>query len=233
MDFKKHITFENIYFTFSMVVLLVCGIVFKSTPFILICSLLSMASNLLNAMTLKVSYIFSLVSSVMYSFSALEQHYYGEFIFNLFILTPLFIYCIFRWFVPSQKKTAAAKGDVFSITPKAAVLFAIALGIVILVYGYGLKLIGTHLPYANACSTLFVLGANFLGSRRMKEQWYLFLGSNAFLIFLWVTAGQDDLGNILYAIQNVLFIIGNVYGIFKWTRISREEKKKKQQSQQE
>ena len=62
----------------------------------------------------------------------------------------------------------------------------------------------------------------------MKEQWYLFLGSNAFLIFLWVMAGQDDLGNILYAIQNVLFIIGNIYGIIKWTKIGREEKQNKQ-----
>lgn len=228
IDWKKHLNFENIFFTFSMVTLLICGIIFKSTPLVLICSLLSMASNLLNAMSLKVSYIFSLVSSVMYSFSAFEQRYYGEAILHLFIMAPLFIYCIFRWFIPSRKKTAAARGDVFSITPKAAALFAVALIAVIAVYGYALKLIGSDMPYINACSTLLVMGANFLGSRRMKEQWYLFLGSNGFLILLWVLAGQDDLGNILYAIQNVLFVIGNLYGAYKWTKLSKEEKKNKQ-----
>ncbi len=225
MNLKKHLTFENIYFAFSMVVLLICGILLKSTPFILVSSLISMSSNLLNAMTLKVSYIFSLIASAMYSVSAFEQHYYGEFFFHLFVMVPLFVYSIFRWFVPSRKKTAAAKGDVFHITRKTAVPLAIALIFVVCVYGYGLKLIGTVHPFANACSTLLVVGANFLGSRRMKEQWYLFLASNAFLIFLWVAAGENDLGNILYAIQNVLFIIGNIYGIVKWTKVSKEEKK--------
>ena len=225
MNLKKYLKFENIYSIFSVLILLVYGIVFKSSAAVLVSAVSSMVGNLLNAMSFKVSYLFALIASVTYSFVALEQHYYGEFIYNLFILAPLFIYCTFRWFIPSRKKETSAKGDVFSITPKLALLFGSTLVVVIVVYGYILKVIGSELPFINACSTLFVLGANCLGSRRMKEQWYLFLGSNAFLIILWATAGKTDPGNALYVVQNLLFIVSNSYGLYKWRKISKEEHK--------
>ncbi len=225
MNLKKYLKFEILYSVFCILTMLTCGILFKSSALVLISATMAMTGNLLNAMSFKISYVFAVIAAVTYSFVALGQRYYGEFLYNFFILTPLFIYCIFRWFIPSRKKKSSAKGDVFSITPKLALLFGSALVVVIIVYGYILKAIGSELPFINACSTLFVLGANCLGSRRMKEQWYLFLGSNTFLIILWVIAGKNDLGNALYVVQNLLFLGSNSYGLYKWRKISKEEHK--------
>ena len=222
MDWKKHLKAENIYFVFCVLTLTICGIIFKSSAAVLISAIAAMVGNLLNAMGFKVSYVFGLIAAATYSFVTLSQRYYGEFIYNLFILVPLFTYCVFRWFIPSRKKSSSAKSDIFSITPKIAILFGCSLLLVIIVYGYVLKRIGSQLPYINACSTLFVLGANCLGSRRLKEQWYLFLGSNVFLIILWVMAGKDNLGNALYVVQNLLFIGSNAYGLYQWRKLSKE-----------
>lgn len=213
----KFSRFEMIFTPAALAVLCAVSLVFHAGLLVVLCTVLGVIGSVLNGAGRKYCYFFSLASSLMYAFISLSNRYYGEAILHFAFVSPLFLYSILRWFRPRE---AEAHPDVFHLSRRALLGFGLVLVFGTAGYGFVLSLLSSRLPYLNAVSTVLAVGANFLSARRMKEQWYLQLASNAALIALWCIAAGSDAGNLPVLVQNFLFIICNVRGLLLWHRMS-------------
>lgn len=214
--------FELIFTPIAVVSLGLSSWYFHSGWLVLLCTVLGVLGSILNGTGRKYCYFFSLASSLMYACVSLSSKFYGEAILHFAFVSPLFLYSILRWFRPRQKRTRA---DVFHLSRRALVLFGVLLVVGTAGYGLVLRYIGSRQPYLNALSTVVALAANFLSAKRMKEQWYAQLLSNATLIALWLIASGSDAGNLPVLIQNLLFIACNIHGAIVWSKMAREAQK--------
>ena len=215
---KERSLFEWIFIPLALVSLSLCAWRFHAGVLVTLCAMLGVVGSTLNGTGRKVCYFFLLASAVMYAYISFTNRYYGEAILSAVYSAPLFLYSILRWFKPGGTKKTA---DVFHLRPAAALrlgglLLAGAVG-----YGFALRAMGSHLPFLNAVSTAVAVAANYLSARRMKEQWYAQLASNAALIIMWLIASGSDQGNVPLLVENILFVVSNIRGAIRWTRLGR------------
>lgn len=219
---KQSLTrFEQIFLPISLLCLIFCGCYFHSGWIVIVSTCLGMIGSVLNGTGRKFCYFFLLISSLLYAYISFENHYYGEAILHLCCVSPLFLYSAIRWFSPRKKIVSA---EIFKLPGRTAVIMAILMVVGSVGYGILLNCLHSAQPYLNAISTAVTVGANYLLSRRMKEQWYAQLLSNAVLITLWLIAStQQGLGNLPLMVQNILFIVSNLRGAMQWNRQYRAE----------
>ncbi len=213
---KERSLFEWIFIPVALVSLGLCAWRFHAGVLVPLCAMLGVVGSTLNGTGRKVCYFFLLASAVMYAYISFANRFYGEAILSAVYSAPLFLYSILRWFKPGGAKKTA---DVFHLRPAAALRLGGLLLVGAVVYGFALRAMGSHLPFLNAVST--AVAANYLSARRMKEQWYAQLASNAALITMWLIASGSDQGNVPLLVENILFVVSNIRGAIRWTRLGR------------
>lgn len=223
-------TFEIIYLAASAAVLCVSALVLGSDLLTVLCALLGILGSVLVGTGRKVAYFFSLASSMMYIVVSFRAGQYGETLLHTLCVSPLYVYSIIKWYLPSRKSNS---DDCFRLSAKQIALFVTAGIIITAAYGWALKSLGpvigfeTKLPFLNSASTALCLAAYILSAARMREMWFAHLGANAVLITMWLLASDTDSGNMLIMIENILFVICNIRGLIVWTRLTSPHRKEK------
>ncbi len=217
---KRLLTFEWIFGTLAVLTLCVCGWFFKSGWNVIACACFGIVGSVINGRGRKECYFFLLASSLLYAFTALSSKNYGESILNFAYVSPMFFYSILRWYRPNKQQQ---KKDIFTLNRKTMLLLCAAMLLLGAAYGFVLRRLGSNLPFLNAASTMVAVAANYLSARRMKEQWYAQLISNAVLITLWLLTSLNNPGNLPLMVQNVLFVLSNLRGAVLWKKMSAED----------
>lgn len=216
---KRFLKFEWIFGAAAVLLLGICGIYFGSGVHVTVCACLGILGSVLNGKGRKECYFLLLLSSLMYATTALSSKLYGEAILHFALVSPLFLYSILRWYRPHSREQ---KKDVFALKPKTILLLGALMLVLAVGYGFLLRRMGSNLPFLNAASTMAALAANYLSARRMKEQWYAQLVSNAVLITVWCLTSLGDPAGMPFMLQNILFVISNLRGAVLWNQMSKE-----------
>lgn len=217
-SFLKKYLFETIYLVISVGALIASAIIFKSNFLVPVCTILGLIGSVLNSKGSAFCYLLAMASSITYGIVSLQANFMGEVILHFGLLTPLYVYSLIKWLKPQKnKKTNSSVRPIYTLNGTKVVFVIIiallATGVYGLVLKYALK---SAFPFLNAASTVCLLMANFLGSKRVLQQWYAYMLGNVVLIVLWIING--DKGNYPIFIQNVLYFIINVRGISLWIK---------------
>lgn len=223
--FKKYL-FEIVYLVLSIAILIASAIVFKSEVLVPICTILGLVGSVLNSKGSAFCYLLAMSSSIMYGIVSLKANFLGEVILHFGLLVPLYIYSLIKWLKPNKNKSSESSvRPMYSMSVQKIVFIAIVGVIMTAVYGLILKYaLKSAFPFLNAASTVCLLLANFLGAKRVLQQWYVYILGNVVLILLWLLSGNK--GNYPIFIQNALYVIINIRGIHLWVKAIGRRKEK-------
>lgn len=217
-SFIRDYWFESAYLAISFGAIITTAVFFNSNILVPICTLLGIMGSVLNSKGNAFCYLLAMSSSIIYGIVSIRANFIGEVILHYAFIVPLCIFSLIKWLKPRKDSSTPKASPMYTLSKEKLVMY-IVIGIIITgVYGVILDVIGSDLPYLNALSTVVLLFANLLGSKRVLEQWYFYLGSNVVLVVLWLLGG--DKGNYPILIQNILYVIINVRGTVLWIKAS-------------
>lgn len=218
ISFIYNYWFESAYLAISIGAIITAAVFFDSPILVPICTILGIMGSVLNSKGNAFCYLLAMSSSVTYGIVSINAIFWGEVILHFAILVPLYIFSLVKWLKPRKDSTTPSASPMYALNKEKLILY-ICIGIIATgAYGAILDSVGSNLPYLNALSTVVLLFANLLGSKRVLEQWYFYLGSNVVLILLWLLGG--DKGNYPILIQNILYVIINIRGTVLWIKAS-------------
>lgn len=223
--FKKYL-FEIVYLVLSVGILIASAIVFKSEVLVPICTILGLVGSVLNSKGSAFCYLLAMSSSITYGIVSLKANFLGEVILHFGLLVPLYIYSLIKWLKPRKNnKNESSVRPMYSMSGQKIVFITVVGLILTAVYGLILKYaLKSAFPFLNAASTVCLLLANFLGAKRVLQQWYVYIIGNVVLIVLWLLSGNK--GNYPIFIQNALYVIINIRGIYLWVKAIGKRKEK-------
>lgn len=173
------------------------------------------------------NYILGLISYILMGAVALANHLYGTGGFYLLICAPLQIHGFLSW--GKNLKNQSVKTRKFTLKTSILVILA-CLGGSLLV-GFLLDLIPSQqLNFLDAASNCVNLCGIILMNLRYIEAWWLWLINNIIDFTIWayiLLAGTGNSNAPMMFITCVMYLIINVYGIYKWMKQSRIDNKAK------
>lgn len=216
--FGRWKTIEIVFYLVSCATLITMAIIFRSDILPLISSLLGVTGVVLNIRAHKLCFLFLLLMAIVYGIVAFTQKYYGEAALNILYLVPTYAISLIKW---ARKREDFVTVEIFTASNKILLIMMLTGAVGIVGYGFVLSLTDASLPYLNAIGTFVCAGAAFLAARKMKEQWVFWILNNVVLIILWCMNLNMGTGNLPILIQNVLFMVMNIYGYRSWKNMQK------------
>lgn len=212
---KRFKTIEIIYYIACIIILTVTAVVLDTGIPAYLSTALGITGACLNTKAMRMSFVFSAASALLYGIISFTQKLYGEALLNVIYCVPVYVLAFIRW----KGEGKAQKDRMFSMRKKQILYMLLIIAAGTALYGYALKVIGSNLPVLNALATMVCAAAIYLASRRMIQQWYVWITHNAVSVIMWcLTLNMSNVGYSILA-YNILFVTINLSGLFRWRRI--------------
>lgn len=166
------------------------------------------------------SFIFGMVNVICYIYIALNARFYGEVMLNALYYIPMNVIGWIAWTrhmnedtceVSKQKMSGKASFITYTLT---------AIGIVI--YGYILKRMGGNLPYIDSMSTVVAIVAQVLSTKRLTEQWILWIVVNIVSVIMWGISFAQGGDNIATLAMWSVYLVNAIIMYVKWNKEARD-----------
>ncbi len=170
----------------------------------------------LTGMGKRSTFIFGMVNVVAYIFVSYKAQYYGEVMLNLLYYVPMNVVGWFAWKKHMDEKTGQVKKRGLNAKKSLGMYVLTAVGIVL--YGFILKVLGGNLPFVDSMSTVIAVVAQILSTRRLKEQWVLWIVVDAVSIVLWginFARGQENISMLL---MWSIYLLNAIIMLIRWNR---------------
>lgn len=168
------------------------------------------------------NYIVSLINYLLMGYVAFSAHLYGTAGFYVLVCSPLQIHGFINW--GRNLDSGIVKSRKFSIKTSIAVILSCILGSILV--GYLLGLIpGERLNVLDAMTNCINLCGIILMNLRYAEAWWIWLANNVIDCIIWgiVLISGDNANALMMFITSVTFLLINIYGIFRWMKVSKVE----------
>jgi len=160
------------------------------------------------------TFIFDILSYIVYIFLCLNEKYYGEMILS-YIVIFCHMYGILEW----KNNTNNQKVKINYIKFK-EIFFILTVGIIcVLLYSFLLNKINSRFILLNAISTVSFLIGNYFSYRRSVLQFLFWIIYEIYFILLWLISflnGNSE--NLIFLIGGVCELIYNFLGVYKWNK---------------
>lgn len=223
---SKFNKFEKWFLILGILVNLIFGIIANSTTLALSNSFFAVLGSVFNTKGSPLGYAFNLLETITYIFLSYDLKYYAEALINVVGFIPMSIYGFFAWLKNMN-------GDTKSINVKTLSLKEIIIASLIqliLIYPYYLLLVyfDTALPFISAISLAFTILAMYFGTRMSVLNYYIYIIQSIIKIVLWLSPVlQGNYDNVPVLVTSVLYMIGDIYGIYNWNRLKRVQQDEK------
>ena len=161
------------------------------------------------------NYIFGLLIYLLMGYIALKNNIYGMAIFYFFVFSPIQILGFINW---GKKQDENKNVIVRAFSIKNRILLIISVIIFSLILAALLnKIPNAKFTYLDSFSNIVNLAGVILMVLRFNESWWLWLVNNVIDLILWanvLNVGGDY--SIYMLISSIIYLLVNVYGIFKW-----------------
>lgn len=208
----------------SAIISIIIGIISKDAIIGSLILFTSIMNSYLASIGKKESYITGLISSILTSYVSLKNNLYGLFFFYLIIFAPMQVYGYINW-KNNEDDSKNVKIRVFTLKNSLIIIFACIIGSFLL--GYLLTLIPNQkLAFLDASSNIINLCAVILMILRFNESWWIWLFNNIIDLIIWsVTFKNNGMAAFSMFTSSLIYLIINVYGIIKWNKKLKDDKK--------
>lgn len=208
----------------SAIISIIIGIISKDAIIGSLILFTSIMNSYLASIGKKESYITGLISSILTSYVSLKNNLYGLFFFYLVIFAPMQVYGYINW-KNNEDDSKNVKIRAFTLKNSLIIIFACIIGSFLL--GYLLTLIPNQkLAFLDASSNIINLCAVILMILRFNESWWIWLFNNIIdLIIRSVTFKNNGMAAFSMFTSSLIYLIINVYGIIKWNKKLKDDKK--------
>lgn len=208
----------------SAIISIIIGIISKDAIIGSLILFTSIMNSYLASIGKKESYITGLISSILTSYVSLKNNLYGLFFFYLVIFAPMQVYGYINW-KNNEDDNNNVKIRAFTLKNSLIIIFACIIGSFLL--GYLLTLIPNQkLAFLDASSNIINLCAVILMILRFNESWWTWLFNNIIDLIIWsVTFKNNGMAAFSMFTSSLIYLIINVYGIIKWNKKLKDDKK--------
>ena len=208
----------------SAIISIITGIITKNAIIGSLILFTSIMNSYLASIGKKESYITGLISSILTSYVSLKNNLYGLFFFYLIIFAPMQVYGYINW-KNNEDDSKNVKIRAFTLKNSLIIIFACIIGSFLL--GYLLTLIPNQkLAFLDASSNIINLCAVILMILRFNESWWIWLFNNIIDLIIWsVTFKNNGMAAFSMFTSSLIYLIINVYGIIKWNKKLKDDKK--------
>lgn len=208
----------------SAIISIIIGIISKDAIIGSLILFTSIMNSYLASIGKKESYITGLISSILTSYVSLKNNLYGLFFFYLVIFAPMQVYGYINW-KNNEDDNNNVKIRAFTLKNSLIIIFACIIGSFLL--GYLLTLIPNQkLAFLDASSNIINLCAVILMILRFNESWWIWLFNNIIDLIIWsVTFKNNGMAAFSMFTSSLIYLIINVYGILKWNKKLKDDKK--------
>ena len=206
------------------IISIIIGIISKDAIIGSLILFTSIMNSYLASIGKKESYITGLISSILTSYVSLKNNLYGLFFFYLIIFAPMQVYGYINW-KNNEDDSKNVKIRAFTLKNSLIIIFACIIGSFLL--GYLLTLIPNQkLAFLDASSNIINLCAVILMILRFNESWWIWLFNNIIDLIIWsVTFKNNGMAAFSMFTSSLIYLIINVYGIIKWNKKLKDDKK--------
>ena len=208
----------------SAIISIIIGIISKDAIIGSLILFTSIMYSYLASICKKESYITGLISSILTSYVSLKNNLYGLFFFYLVIFAPMQVYGYINW-KNNEDDSKNVKIRAFTLKNSLIIIFACIIGSLLL--GYLLTLIPNQkLAFLDSSSNIINLCAVILMILRFNESWWIWLFNNIIDLIIWsVTFKNNGMAAFSMFTSSLIYLIINVYGIIKWNKKLKDDKK--------
>lgn len=208
----------------SAIISIIIGIISKDAIIGSLILFTSIMNSYLASIGKKESYITGLISSILTSYVSLKNNLYGLFFFYLIIFAPMQVYGYINW-KNNEDDSKNVKIRAFTLKNSLIIIFDCIIGSFLL--GYLLTLIPNQkLAFLDASSNIINLCAVILMILRFNESWWIWLFNNIIDLIIWsVTFKNNGMAAFSMFTSSLIYLIINVYGIIKWNKKLKDDKK--------
>lgn len=217
-------TFMAVFIT----AIIVCGVVFKSSPLTILCSLFGVVGVFFIAKGMVVGQFISIVYCVLYVIMSYFNKLYGEMLVNLAVTFPMYIITIISWMKNVSKKDKVVKVNK-SLSKLEWSLFFVCFACSSVGFYFLLRAFNTANLLISTFSVLAGAMAGYLALRRCEYNFVFYTLSNVVCICLWMFMIVKD-KNVSYIPTIILFVVLlflNVFGMITWIKIKRIQNMRK------
>lgn len=209
----------------GMVGVTVSAIIFHSPWFILVNALLGVLCVFTQAKGKIATQFIGVILFCFYTYICFTQKFYGEAILYIVIMIPMYLYGIVHWLThrADQNNVVIVRSN---LSKKEWLLSSLTfVGLSIAVF-FLLRALHTNQLVTSTLSFLSMLPAVYLLIRRCKWNQVAFLINDFIVPILWlVLVIQGDFSFLPMCINYIFQIIYDVYGLFQWIKLEKEQKR--------
>ncbi|MGL4992173.1 MAG: nicotinamide riboside transporter PnuC [Sarcina sp.] len=208
----------------------------------LIASITGVIASIFQVLASPAYYLWFIVNTITYALTCLHETLYGQFILNFFILLPIEVWGYIEW----KKNASKAESDKVEVRRFKLKDWVIAIGIGVVlwvVYGifiyylpaifkglFNMNIAADPSLIIDALTSVAMIMAVFITSKRFLEQWYFWIVANAGIIMFIkgiIDTGVFSMSDLSGAIVLGQFGVISIYGLFCWIKLYKEQEKKK------
>ncbi|MFA7674229.1 MAG: nicotinamide riboside transporter PnuC [Clostridia bacterium] len=217
--FKGWNKYNYIFYIFSCVTLIIVTVIFRSSVLTLLASIIGLTSGMMNLKANKLCFLTYIVQAALYSYISFSNKFYGEAILAGLYLLPMYIYSAFRWIKKKPDNKDDSDLKVYKLEAKYYIWIIVAGAVITGGYGYLLSVFNSSAPYLNSLGTFMCIAAAFLTAKRVKEQWYFWIGYSISLAIIWAGTLSVNMDQIALLVQIVLYMGINIGGLLRWNKL--------------
>jgi len=170
------------------------------------------------------NYYFGFINIAAYAYIAYQNKYYGDFMLNAYFYFPMQFVGLYFWI--KNKNKAKTNDDVavevLNLNEK---IFWLLVSIVATIdYGIYLDYIGGTLPFVDSTTTVLSIVATILMTRRVTEQWLLWIVVDVISIYMWVYRIFQGGTDISMIVMWTAFLVNAIYGYCNWRKLEKGAK---------
>ncbi|MCL2756333.1 MAG: nicotinamide riboside transporter PnuC [Firmicutes bacterium] len=226
--------FELTMLIIGVVVPIVLGIVFNSSPLEIVTSILFITAMLLIAKAKIAGFLLALVAYALYVVVSFQKGLFGEVITIGLFSIPITIWTIFSWLRKCKEckdKDKKSTVEIVGIRPKELtllVLSQIAMGVG---YFFLLRALGTNfLIISTAALAVNVMG-DYLCARRNVLGPFAYVLYDILTITLWLMVFiNGGTGAIVILVMQIVTFVNDTYGIVNWIKLVKKNKSTEKES---
>lgn len=207
------------YILVCTIIIVILGIIGKSTAVILLSSIFGMLSSVLFAQNIRNAFLFNIIYIILYTYILIGNQMYGLTINLLFFTLPMTIWGYIKWGRIQNSKNSGIK----QISKKSKIKLFFCVAIVISIQSYILKIYGGHNVILDSMVSILGYVGWYLTSNKYIEQWTVWIVVNFVNILLWSVLAFQDIQNLSVLIMWVMYEVNSIYGYINFKRISKIE----------
>lgn len=208
--------FELLWLFVACAIITGLSIYWKDTAMGIISATTGVACVVLTGKGKLSAYVFGLVNCLLYAIIAYKAKLYGETMLNALYYIPMQFVGFYIWNKHMNKENHEVKK--IHMKNKNRILWALAMILGTVIYGFILKALGDAMPFVDSFTTVSSVIAMIVSVKMYAEQWWIWILVDVFSVYMWwcnFVAGSDNLATLL---MWVVYLVNAIIMCVKWER---------------